>query len=355
MPKMSTGDLKALLSAERYDALSAMAASKLSDERSRALDYYMGDMSRDMPAPDGRSTDTWSGDWSTGQTMPAEEFSGLPVADEHFATSSLKFELRREAGTFAFDGAFRDGRGAGLFVFSPRPEYATEMKAIGYADDLPIWRRYQLAIHDVGPKYIRALKSEGYDKLTLDEIQRGRNHGVSLEYIRDMKAQGYKIVGWDTLVKTRDHGVTPEFMQELRGQGLTASTLDGYIRLRDHGVRAADIIELKQNGYDKLTAEELIRLHDHGVKAAMIRELSAQGFKNLPIEDVVRAKDHGVSAEYVSDMKELGLKDLTLPQIVRLRDHGITPGFVNHVRARGFKDTTVDDLVRLKNGGLWRD
>ena len=55
MPKMSTGDLKALLSAERYDALSAMAASKLSDERSRALDYYMGDMSRDMPAPDGRS------------------------------------------------------------------------------------------------------------------------------------------------------------------------------------------------------------------------------------------------------------------------------------------------------------
>jgi hypothetical protein len=55
MPKMSAIDLKALLAAERYDALSAMAASKLSDERASALNYYMGDMSKDMPAPDGRS------------------------------------------------------------------------------------------------------------------------------------------------------------------------------------------------------------------------------------------------------------------------------------------------------------
>jgi hypothetical protein len=54
MTKMSAIDLQALLSAERYDALSAMAASKLSDERASALNYYMG-MSKDMPAPDGRS------------------------------------------------------------------------------------------------------------------------------------------------------------------------------------------------------------------------------------------------------------------------------------------------------------
>ena len=32
-----------------------MSASKLSEERAAALDYYLGDMSRDMPAPDGRS------------------------------------------------------------------------------------------------------------------------------------------------------------------------------------------------------------------------------------------------------------------------------------------------------------
>src|SRR5882724_10165599 len=55
MSKMSPGDLRALLAAEKADALSAMSASKLSEERAAALDYYLGDMSRDMPAHDGRS------------------------------------------------------------------------------------------------------------------------------------------------------------------------------------------------------------------------------------------------------------------------------------------------------------
>src|SRR5882757_2263038 len=52
---MTQGDLRALLAAEKADALSAMSASKLSEERAAALDYYVGDMSRHMPAPDGRS------------------------------------------------------------------------------------------------------------------------------------------------------------------------------------------------------------------------------------------------------------------------------------------------------------
>ena len=55
MPKMSDAELRVMLAAEKADALSAMSASKLSEERSAALDYYLGDMSRDMPAPDGRS------------------------------------------------------------------------------------------------------------------------------------------------------------------------------------------------------------------------------------------------------------------------------------------------------------
>src|SRR5580704_7077764 len=55
MPKMPTSDLKAMLTAEKLDALAAMRASKLSSERAHAMDYYNGDMSRDMPAQDGRS------------------------------------------------------------------------------------------------------------------------------------------------------------------------------------------------------------------------------------------------------------------------------------------------------------
>jgi hypothetical protein len=55
MAKMSDTELTAILAAERADSLSAMNASKLSDERSKAMDYYLGDMEKDMPAPSDRS------------------------------------------------------------------------------------------------------------------------------------------------------------------------------------------------------------------------------------------------------------------------------------------------------------
>jgi hypothetical protein len=150
-------------------------------------------------APDGSTS--WNGDWSSGQSFAIEEIAGLPANEEHSTASNFKFDLRREAGTIACEGAFRDGRGAGLFGFTPRAEYANELKALGYTDDLPLWRRFQLALHDVGPKYVKALASEGYATLSLDEVQRARTHGVTIEYIRDMKALGYRTPAIDGLVR----------------------------------------------------------------------------------------------------------------------------------------------------------
>src|SRR5947208_1668796 len=169
---------------------------------------------RTTPPDDVRRGDDhgWN-DWNMGQTMPVEELGGLPANDEHFTVTSAKFELRREAGTLALDGAFRDGRGAGLFTFSPRAEYSGEMKALGYNDDLPLWRRFQLAVHDVGPKYIKALAAEGYPKLTLDEVQRARNHGVTIDYIREMKALGHHPTAIEGLVRAHDHGVSPDYIK----------------------------------------------------------------------------------------------------------------------------------------------
>lgn len=55
MAKMSEQDLRALLQAQKADALASMTASFLSEERAKALDYYYGDMGQDMPAGVGRS------------------------------------------------------------------------------------------------------------------------------------------------------------------------------------------------------------------------------------------------------------------------------------------------------------
>src|SRR6478609_2222341 len=55
MAKLSVAELKPMLAAQRADALAAMSAADLSGERARAMNYYLGDMSQDMPAQEGRS------------------------------------------------------------------------------------------------------------------------------------------------------------------------------------------------------------------------------------------------------------------------------------------------------------
>ena len=54
-PTMTDDDLTAMLTAAKADALSSGTESKLSTEREKALDYYYGDMSGDMPNIEGRS------------------------------------------------------------------------------------------------------------------------------------------------------------------------------------------------------------------------------------------------------------------------------------------------------------
>jgi hypothetical protein len=55
MPKMKASDLKAMLASEKADALAAISAARLAEERADAMDYYLGNMAKDMPAQDGRS------------------------------------------------------------------------------------------------------------------------------------------------------------------------------------------------------------------------------------------------------------------------------------------------------------
>ena len=270
----------------------------------------------------GNNNSDWRGDWSMGQSFPVDEMSGLPGNEDSLTAATVRFDLRREAGTLTFDGAFRDGRGAGLFAFAPRAQFADEMKRLGYNDELPLWKRFQMAVQDVGPKYINALKSEGFTDLPLDLVTRSRNHGVTLDYIKSMKAEGFKAATLEEFIRTKDHGVTQQYVQEMRKAGFSTAAIEDLVRAKDHGVNAAYVTELGNNGY-----------------------------KSLPLEDVVRARDHGVTTEYLQDMKAIA-KDATLAQIIRMRDHGVTPGFVNHARARGFTTSDPDELVRLKDRGL---
>lgn len=87
MAKMSVREVQSMLSSQRADALAAISAADLSEDRAKAMDYYLGDMSKDMPSVDGRS--------STVSTDVADTIEGiLPHLMDIFAGSDevVRFE-----------------------------------------------------------------------------------------------------------------------------------------------------------------------------------------------------------------------------------------------------------------------
>jgi hypothetical protein len=58
LPKINESELKAILADERADAIASFQSSKITSERKRAMDYYQGDVSDDIPSVKGRSQAT---------------------------------------------------------------------------------------------------------------------------------------------------------------------------------------------------------------------------------------------------------------------------------------------------------
>lgn len=54
--KLSDQELMAILSAERSDAIATMDTAELPADREQAMNYYLGDMTEDMPTQDGQSS-----------------------------------------------------------------------------------------------------------------------------------------------------------------------------------------------------------------------------------------------------------------------------------------------------------
>ena len=55
MSKMSPLELKTMLASEKSSAMAAISAANLMEDLADAMDYYNGNMSKDMPAQEGRS------------------------------------------------------------------------------------------------------------------------------------------------------------------------------------------------------------------------------------------------------------------------------------------------------------
>jgi beta-lactamase regulating signal transducer with metallopeptidase domain len=290
---------------------------------------------------------------SSGSHVPIERLEGLTAAQLTGAGGPVQFRMRRDAGTFTFEGVVRNGVGAGTFSFTPDSSFPEELARRGFAR--PTSReQYQMARHDVGYAFLDELNKQGYAKPQTSELVRAGQHGVQFTYLRDMGALGYRLGSLEPLITLRDHGITPEYVRELADQGYKGLSADGLRQARDHGITPEYVRGMHDAGYGSIPMEQLINTRDHGVTPEFVRELRQLGY-GLPINELVRARDHGIDIEFVRGMAALGYGSLPMESLIRLRDHGVTPKYAQDVKALGYDRLAFEDLVTLRDHGLTPD
>lgn len=277
---------------------------------------------------------------NNGQTFAISDFFGLTEAQ---ITSGLHspavFELRREAGTVAFDGVFKAGAGGGQFSFTPNRAYASTLRGLGLQldarkndpdgdEDVQL---FQLAILDVSTDFIRSMQSAGYRvslekyialrifkvtpqliaefrtlgmNLDVDDLVAAQIHKVTPAYVREMRAAGYTKADFDDLVATRIHKATPEFISRMRALGYGNLDLDEYVAFRVHQVTPEFVEELAKLGYRNIAADDLVAMRIHKVTPEFIRSLEAEGYRNVPISKLVSMRIHGIDAKFMKKMSE---------------------------------------------------
>jgi beta-lactamase regulating signal transducer with metallopeptidase domain len=287
---------------------------------------------------------------SSGTNIPLDELDGLTAAQLAGAGGPVQFRLRRDAGTFTFEGVLRNGVGAGTFSFTPDPSFPAELAKRGLAR--PTAReQYQMARHDVGYALVDELNTQGYSKPQTSELVRAGQHGVQVTYVREMGGLGYRLGSLEPLITLRDHGVTPGYVRELAEQGYKGLSADELRRARDHGVTPQYVRDMREAGYTSLPMDALVEARDHGVTPQFVRELGDAGHRTLPLDQLIRVRDHGVSPAYVRELRELG-HGLPIDELVRARDHGVDVQFVRDMAALGYGSLPMESLVRLRDHGV---
>ncbi len=319
---------------------------------------------------------------SSGTNIPIERLDGLTAAQLTGAGGPVQFRLRRDAGTFTFEGVFRSGVGAGTFSFTPDTNFPAELAKRGFARPTTS-EQYQMARHDIGYAFVDELNKQGYAKPETSELVRAGQHGVNVTYLHDMGALGHRLGSLAPLIELRDHGVTPAYVRELADQGYKGLAADDLRQARDHGITPEYVRAMRDAGYGSLPMEQLVNARDHGVSAEYVRGLDDAGHRKLPLDQLIRVRDHGVSPEYARDMRQLGYgvpidelvgardhgvsiefvremaalgyAKLPLESLIRLRDHGVTTTFVRELKALGYDRVAMEDLVTLRDHGLTPD
>ncbi len=208
--------------------------------------------------------------------------------------AAVRFQIQRDAGSFACEGWFRDGKGSGHFTFAPSAGFRSDMRALGYGG-LSGEEIFSLAVHDLTRAYIRELGRLGYNRLPYEKLIAMHIHGVTPAYIRELAALGHRKLDADQLVAMRIHGVSAQAIRQFAALGYRGLDEDQLVAMRIHGVSPELVRELGTVGYRSIPADKLVAMRIHGVSPDFIRRLRKRGYDKLSVDELISLKIHGVA------------------------------------------------------------
>lgn len=251
-----------------------------------------------------------------GRTYSLEELS-----DFRREKRAVGFELRRNAGTFRFDGAAVDLRATGTFEFIPSAAYRKAAEKLGFRK---LDRHHQLsfALHDVTLDELRYLRRVLGTRITSTDLVQLFDRGVTPEYVRDLAGVGFARLKPEQLIRIRDIGVDADYVRGLRAAGLPLSRLEDFVKARNAGLSAEYIKSLSEVGLLNLTLAEYITLHEADVTAEYAASIYELGYSACDITDLVRMRNQGITASYIRKANKQAGEQLNMGELVRYRTRG---------------------------------
>jgi hypothetical protein len=251
--------------------------------------------------------------------------------------------------------------------------YIDAMKAEGLdnlsADDL-----IAMKVQGITPEYIHAIRAEGL-KPSPDELVGMKVQGIGPEYIRGIRAMNLK-VDVDSLIGMKVQGITPQYVEEMRKLGFEPDG-DQLIGMKVQGITPAYVEEMRKLGFkpdtDQLIGmkvqgitpeyvhqinelnihpdvDDLIGMKVQGINADYVRSIRATGL-NPDQDEWIALKVQGVTEDFIKGLQSAGFKP-DVDEVVSAKVMGITPQFIELARSHGFKDLDLDKLIQLKHANV---
>src|SRR5260370_27509828 len=129
---------------------------------------------------------------SHGFTLDPSQLSGLTREQGMSGGTHVQFQLQRDAGTFNFEGWFKEGNGSGHFTFAPDRSFAAQLSSQGYGSPTDE-QLLSLAMSDTGFALINELNTQGYERPTLNQLVEMGNHVVGVDYVSGLKSYCYQV------------------------------------------------------------------------------------------------------------------------------------------------------------------